>query len=246
MMWMKRPEFDRECTFYTDADVRGGLSWKDFCDLTLPIPSIEKQREIVADYQAVENKIKTNEAICEKLEETAQTIYRRWFEEFEFPDENRNPYKSNGGRMAWNEEYFNDLPIGWNVSRLEKLANFKYGKMLNPELFQEKGFPVFSGYGIRGYFTEYMYEEPQILVLCRGVSGTGEVKMSPPFSYITNLSIIVENDENEIGKQFLFYFLNNSDLKSLDSGSAQSMITIRDLSRFYIVIPENRIQKMFG
>ncbi len=85
MMWMKRPEFDRECAFHTDADVRGGLSWEDFCDLTLPIPSIKKQREIVADYQAVENKIKTNEAICEKLEETAQTIYRRWFEEFEFP-----------------------------------------------------------------------------------------------------------------------------------------------------------------
>lgn len=83
-MWFKRAEFDREAAYYAVGGVRGNLTWEDFCDLTLPIPSLEKQQEIVADYQAVEQKIKTNEAICEKLEETAQTIYRRWFEEFEF------------------------------------------------------------------------------------------------------------------------------------------------------------------
>ncbi len=84
-MWFKRSEFDREAAFYAVGGVRGNLTWEDFEDLTLPIPPIEKQRQIVADYQAVENKIKTNEAICERLEETAQTIYKRWFEEFEFP-----------------------------------------------------------------------------------------------------------------------------------------------------------------
>ncbi len=81
MMWFSRPEFDRYARFKSHGSARETFDWEEMCEVELPIPPIEKQREIVADYQAVENKIKTNEAICEKLEETAQTIYRRWFEE---------------------------------------------------------------------------------------------------------------------------------------------------------------------
>ncbi len=44
MMWFSRKEFDRNAWFYTDADVRGGLHWKAFCEMTLPIPSLEKQK----------------------------------------------------------------------------------------------------------------------------------------------------------------------------------------------------------
>lgn len=75
MLWFRRREFDRQCWFYTDADVRGGLSLDALKSIEIRIPSIEKQREIVAQYQAVENKIKVNEQICEKLEATAQTLY---------------------------------------------------------------------------------------------------------------------------------------------------------------------------
>src|SRR5690554_879044 len=85
MLWFRRSEFDRQCWFYTDADVRGGLSLDALKSIAIRIPSIEKQREIVAQYQAVANKIKVNEQICEKLEATAQTLYKQWFVDFEFP-----------------------------------------------------------------------------------------------------------------------------------------------------------------
>jgi type I restriction enzyme S subunit len=90
-----------------------------------------------------------------------------------------------------------------------------------------------------------MYEEPQILVLCRGVSGTGEVRLSPRFSYITNLSIVVEVDNTIISKMYLFYYLKNADLKSLDSGSAQSMITTGDLYFQDALIPPLELQMKF-
>lgn len=77
MLWFSRPEFDRQCWFYTDADVRGGLSLNALKSIEIEIPSIEKQREIVAQYQAVADKIKVNEQICEKLEATAQTLYKQ-------------------------------------------------------------------------------------------------------------------------------------------------------------------------
>jgi type I restriction enzyme S subunit len=81
-MWCRRPEFDRNAWFTTDNSVRGGFSWDDFCDMELPVPSIEKQREIVKEYNTIVNRIKLNEQLNQRLEETAQTIYKQWFVEF--------------------------------------------------------------------------------------------------------------------------------------------------------------------
>ena len=128
MMWMSRSEFDREACFYAVGGVRGSLEWEDFCDMELPIPSIEKQREIVKEYQTVVNRIKLNEQLNQKLEETAQAIYRQWFVDFEFPlskeyaeklgksELEGKPYKSSGSKMVWNEELEQEIPEGWNVS----------------------------------------------------------------------------------------------------------------------------------
>jgi type I restriction enzyme S subunit len=91
-----------------------------------------------------------------------------------------------------------------------------------------------------------MYENPEILVLCRGVSGTGEVRMSPAKSYITNLSIVVDIIDDDMNKQFLYHYLKNQNLRSLDSGSAQSQITIGDLNCYRILYPEVEIQEQFG
>ena len=55
MMWFSRREFDRNAWYYTDADVRGGLHWKALCDMQLPIPSITKQKEIVKEYNIIQN-----------------------------------------------------------------------------------------------------------------------------------------------------------------------------------------------
>lgn len=86
MLWFTRSEFDREACFHAVGGVRGSLEWEDFCNMELPVPSIEKQRKIVAQYQAVENKIKVNEQICEKLEATAQALYKQWFVNVEDSD----------------------------------------------------------------------------------------------------------------------------------------------------------------
>ena len=224
MMWFRRLEFDRYARFKSHGSAREIFDWEEMCNVQLPIPPIEKQREIVTEYNTIQKQIDLNNRLIQKLEETAQAIYKEWFVD--------------GIDME-------NLPKGWRLDKLENYTKLRYGKMLNSELFLDKGYPVFSGYGIRGYYSEYMYEEPQILVLCRGVSGTGEVKLSPRFSYITNLSIVVEVDNALILKMYLYYFLKNADLKSLDSGSAQSMITTSDLYFQDILIPPVELQLRF-
>ena len=86
MILFRRPEFDRNAWFYTDADVRGGLSKESFLDIKLPIPSIEEQRKIVAEYQAVEKKIENNNRLIKALEDTAQAIYHHTFGDHIIPE----------------------------------------------------------------------------------------------------------------------------------------------------------------
>lgn len=119
MMWFSRSEFDREACFHAVGGVRGSLEWEDFLNMELPIPSIEKQREIVKEYNTVVNRIKLNEQLNQKLEETAQALYKHWFVDFEFPNENGEPYKSSGGSMVYNEELDKEIPEGWGVKILD-------------------------------------------------------------------------------------------------------------------------------
>ena len=119
MMWFSRREFDRNAWFYTDADVRGGLNWKDFCNMEIPIPAIAKQREIIKEYNVLVNRIALNNQLNQKLEETAQAIYKQWFVDFEFPDEDGKPYKSNGGEMVASE--LGDIPKCWKCLTIQEL-----------------------------------------------------------------------------------------------------------------------------
>jgi type I restriction enzyme S subunit len=136
MMWFIRSEFDRNAWFYTDADVRGGLNWKAFCEMQLPIPSITKQKEIVAEYNTIQNRIDLNKQLIKKLEETAQTIYKNWFVDFEFPDENGKPYKSNGGEMV--ESELGEIPKGWRVKKISELGYIKHGYAFKGENFVDE------------------------------------------------------------------------------------------------------------
>lgn len=127
MMWLCRQENDRYIGFISGGDVRGGISWETFCSLPIKVPSISKQREIVKEYKVIQNRIALNQQLIQKLEETAQAIYKEWFVEFEFPDKNGKPYKSNGGEMVWNEELQKEIPLGWEVKSFTKVVKFGGG-----------------------------------------------------------------------------------------------------------------------
>ena len=129
MMWFSRSEFDREASFYAVGGVRGSLEWNDFCDMQIPVPAIEKQREIVAEYNTLATRIETNKKLIATLEQTAQTLYRHTFN-------NIDP---------------NNLPQGWRMGTLGEIID------VNPKLSLKKdeecsfvemdSLPV-EGYGI--------------------------------------------------------------------------------------------------
>ncbi len=128
MMWFTRSEFDRQATFHAVGGVRGSLEWEDFLAFELPVPSIETQREIVREYNVIKKHITLNQQLNQKLEETAQALYKYWFVDFEFPahlsgtlsgDEG---YKSSGGKMVYNVELDKEIPEGWEVKTIGDFA----------------------------------------------------------------------------------------------------------------------------
>lgn len=131
----------------------------------------------------------------------------------------------------------------WQDFRLGELATFKYGKFLAKSQLDESGFPVFSGYGVVGYLPTYQFDDPQLLIVCRGEGGTGDVKMSPPKCSITNLSIVFSPDEQIVSKKFLYWALKASDTHRLRTGSAQAQIVIGSLEKLEIVIPTDKLQQ---
>lgn len=78
MMWFSRSEFDREACFYAVGGVRGSLEWEDFLDMKLPVPSPEKQRQLVNEYHVLVDRITINNRLIQKLEETAQAVYKEF------------------------------------------------------------------------------------------------------------------------------------------------------------------------
>ncbi len=129
-------------------------------------------------------------------------------------------------------------------TRFGDFATFKYGKMPKKSNIKERGkYPIYSGYRYVGYYDEYNTEANQLIIVARGVGGTGDVKLTKERCYLTNLSISVSIDETVALPQFLYYFFSVQNLRYLDSGSAQSQITISDLEKVEIPLPNVNIQK---
>ena len=104
-------------------------------------------------------------------------------------------------------------------------------------------YPVFSGYRIVGYYDECNLDGEELVVVARGVGGTGDVKLSPGACFLTNLSIAVVIDETVALKKFLYYYFHNHNLRYLDSGSAQSQITVSDLKNVEVPVPPLETQE---
>ena len=80
------------------------------------LPSLKEQKRIADILTALDDKIELNNQMNQTLEEIENLLYKRWFVDFEFPDDKCNPYKSSGGEMVDSE--LGMIPKGWEVKEL--------------------------------------------------------------------------------------------------------------------------------
>ena len=95
------------------------LTTKTLNQIIVSIPNLETQEKIASILSALDDKIEINNEMNKTLEEMAQTLFKRWFIDFDFPNENGEPYKSSGGKMVDSE--LGEIPEGWEIKELEDL-----------------------------------------------------------------------------------------------------------------------------
>ena len=81
MLWFRRKEFDREVWFHTDGSVRGGILWEELCELTVPVPSIAEQQEIVDAYNDIERRIALKRKINDNLVDFSKCKLHRFLDQ---------------------------------------------------------------------------------------------------------------------------------------------------------------------
>jgi type I restriction enzyme S subunit len=231
--YLKGKKFQSQISLFVSGSAQPQLPKSTLGKMSISYPNNkDTQNKIVSILKSLDDKIEVNRKINENLEQQAQALFKSWFVDFE-------PFKN--GEFV--ESELGMIPKGWRVEELENICTIKYGKGLGKNDLTQKGFPVFGGNGIIGFYTQYLYELPQILVSCRGAA-SGKIIESLPQSYVTSNSLVLEL-KDRFYYNYLKFLLLSSPLYDYATGSAQPQITIDNIKGVKILLPlQEAIQKM--
>ena len=245
MMWFRRPEFDRYARFKSHGSAREIFGWEEMCETELPIPSIEKQKEVVKEYHILVDRIDLNTKLIAKLEETAQAIYKQWFVDFEFPDKNGKPYKSNGGAMV--ESELSDIPKGWEIKKYENVMDFKTGKLNSEDAVINGKYPFFTCSNETYKTNTFSFDTEAVILAGNNASAIYPLKyFVGKFDAYQRTYVIKSKHENLSNYQI--YFTIKSELenfKGVSSGTATKFLTMGILNNLKINVANNQIQNKF-
>ena len=228
LMWYKRPDFDKYARFKSHGSAHEFFEYEEMCNVRIPLPSIERQREIVLEYETLTNRIRLNNQMIQHLEATAQALNRKTFVD--------NIDKEN-------------LPEGWRMGTLSGLAVLKAGGDKPMDFSEIKtetyNVPVYANgienKGIFGYTTRPVIKAKSITISARGTIGYCFLRKEP---YVPIVRLVVVAPHDEVMAQYLFYYLNASNIKG--SGSVQSQLTVPDLEGREIKIPPKQMIQEFS
>lgn len=293
MMWFRRSESDRYQWFQSGGDIRGRITWEEFCELPINIPSLEKQQEIVADYNTVQDRIRINEQLNTALEETAQALYKHWFVDFEFPIslchtepvevqleddvaienlDHSKGYKSSGGAMVYNEELDMEIPLGWEVRKLESLCS-KIASGSTPKggkgAYLDKGISLIRSMNVY----DFKFKNDDLAFISEEQASklkNVEIKEDDILFNITGASVarccivpkeilparinqhvmIIRPEQNNFNN-YLLMFLCSKDIKRKlvgvsEAGSTRQAITKGDIENINVLVPNEKVLAEFN
>ena len=228
------------------------------------LPSLKEQKRIADILTALDDKIELNNQMNQTLEEIENLLYKRWFVDFEFPDDKGNPYKSSGGEMVDSE--LGMIPKGWEVKKLGEIeliitdfvSNGSFASLkANTKIYKEENYAVFvrntdlkSG-KFETYVDEKTYQflsKSKLLggeIIISNVGDVGSVFLCPRINKkmtLGNNVILVKSQESKIyWNYYLYIFLKSSLgkalLESITSGSAQMKFNKTDFKKLKFIAP---------
>ena len=239
MMWFRRPEFDRECWFMTDGSVRGGITWDDLCRIKLPVPSYERQCEIVESYRAITDRIALKRAENDNLANTEQAIL------VETVINNHTVPTALGDLVD-----FIDGDRGKNYPTFDEFTSTGYCLFLNASNVTSTGFNFDNCMFVseekdklmnKGHLSPY-----DIVLTSRGTIGNVALydkHIKYENARINSGMLIIRPKTKRLSPYFIYALLKSSYMKAaverFKSGSAQPQLPIKDLQKITFEIPES-------
>ncbi|MBN1071693.1 restriction endonuclease subunit S [Clostridium botulinum] len=222
-----------------------GIKQSEFRKVFITLPPIEEQESIAKILSDLDEKIEINNRLNDNLEKIANAIFKQWFVDFEFPNEDGKPYKSNGGEMV--ESEMGMIPKGWEViafSEIMKISSGKRPTKKSSDKTSEFLIPLTGASSIMGYVKEHNYNEP-ILVIGR-VGTHGIVQRFNDKVWASDNTLVITSQYHE----FSYQMLNRIDYTALNRGSTQPLITQTDIKKQKIVIGKlnllNEFERIVG
>lgn len=235
MMWFCRPEFDRYARFHSHGSAREIFDWDELCDVQLPIPSIERQREIVAESETLTRRIRLNEQIIQNLETTAQTLYRKMFVD------------------GIDKE---NLPEGWRMVSVFDIANVIYGYPFDSELFCDNITltPIIRIRDILGCKTDtytsekvdekYRIADGDILIGMDGVFHM--IIWSGGWAFQNQRIVRIIPHSEEFISAYQIYFSIMQPIKDLETsieGTTVAHLSDKDMKKISMIVAPENVQK---
>lgn len=227
------------------------------------IPEVYEQKRIASILSALDDKIELNNKTNKILEEMAQTIFKEWFINFNFPNEDGKPYKKSGGEMIDSE--LGKIPKGWKIDIISNFFNVTIGKTpprKEIECFskncKDTKWVSISDMGNSGLFivdtSEYLTSEaikkynvnivPQNTVILSFKLTIGRVSITSEYM-TTNEAIAHFNSDNNFINEYLYFYLKNFNYRVLgNTSSIAEAINSKIIKSIKIIIPkENTLNK---
>jgi len=212
----------------------------------VPKPSNLEQQLIVRVLSNLDSKIELNQNMNKTLEAIGQAIFKHWFVDFEFPNEQGKPYKSSGGEMIYNEELEKEIPKGWEVKKLSEISdNFdsKRIPLSSRERESRKGsFPYYGATGILDYIDDFIFDGTFVLM---GEDGSViDDKGYPILQYVwgkfwpNNHTHVLKG--KKISNELLYIYLKNTNVNHIVTGAVQPKINQNNMNNLKFVLPKQK------
>ncbi len=219
--------------------IRGSLTIKSIGKMKIIFPPLNEQKAIAKILSDLDEKIEVNNRINEILENMAQEIFKRWFVDFEFPNENGEPYKSSGGEMVDSE--FGLIPKGWNITELGEIVKLNYGKSLTSKKRVKGNVDVYGSAGKIGTHNKSLTDEHCIIVGRKGSIGTIYYSKKPSFCIDT--TYFFSQKDCEIPLFIAYMLLRSLNLHKYNSDSAVPGLNRDAVYSIKIILPEQNVLK---